>query len=46
MIEAYLKESILTQTKMLEDSKFLEQIDNITKKVVETLKRGNKLLFI
>ena len=46
MIKSYLKESILTQTKMLEDEAFLSQIEKITEVMVNTLKNGNKLLFI
>lgn len=46
MIKDYLKNSILTQTKMLEDDELLLKVEEITHVVSETLKRGNKLLFI
>jgi len=46
MIKSYLRESISTQTKMLEDDDLLDKIKHITTVVVETLKKGNKLLFI
>ncbi len=46
MIKAYLKESIATQTLMLNDDDFINILDKITKVVVDTLKNGNKLLFI
>ena len=43
MIKAYLKESIATQTLMLNDDDFINILDKITKVVVDTLKNGNKL---
>ncbi len=46
MIKSYLKESILTQTKMLDDVKLLADIQKITDVMVTKLKNGNKLLFI
>ena len=46
MIKSYLENSILTQTKMLEDDNLLSKIEEITRVVSDTLKNGNKLLFI
>lgn len=46
MIKGYLQESIATQTLMLNDEKFIDTLEKITKVVVDTLKNGNKLLFI
>lgn len=46
MIKDYLRESILTQTKMLENSDLISKIEEITEVVSDTLKKGNKLLFI
>lgn len=46
MIKSYLKNSIDTQTLMLNDVELIKTMENITDKVIETLKNGNKLLFI
>jgi len=46
MIKEYLKKSILTQTKMLDNPDLISKVEKITKLVSSTLKNGNKLLFI
>ena len=45
-IKTYIKNSITTKEKLLQDEQILQKVQNISENITSSLKNGNKILFV